>query len=154
VLAGACPNLLAEAGLYRYDPDAPGRETPRKVYDHTLDALRYLVSKIDYRRMARLRRGPLPEDLADGTPPPPPTHRVPAAAGEGPGFRSRRDSRTSRQGGKDRRTVLPQSAKEALRKHLERVRQLHEKDLARGLGEAALPNALDRKLPAARPAAR
>jgi hypothetical protein len=81
VLAGACPNLLAEAGLYRYDPDSPGREAPIKEYDHTLDALRYLVSRIDYRRMARLRRGPLPEDLADGAPapaeaaPPPPKRR-------------------------------------------------------------------------------
>jgi hypothetical protein len=82
VLAGACPNLLSEAGLYRYDPDSPGRETPVKEYDHTLDALRYLVSRIDYRRMARLRRGPLPEDLADGAsapaeaaPPPSPKRR-------------------------------------------------------------------------------
>jgi hypothetical protein len=32
VLAGACPNLLAEAGLYRYDPDSPRHwEVPLKA---------------------------------------------------------------------------------------------------------------------------
>jgi hypothetical protein len=61
VLAGACPNLLAEAALYRYDPEAGGKsETPLKEHDHALDALRYMVSRIDHRRMARLRQIPLP----------------------------------------------------------------------------------------------
>jgi hypothetical protein len=78
VLAGACPNLLAEAGLYRYDPEAPGQEAPLKEYNHAMDALRYLVSTIDYRRMARLRRGPLPEDLTGG--PAAPGSAPPAAA--------------------------------------------------------------------------
>jgi hypothetical protein len=35
ILAGACPNLLAEAELYRYDPDAKESETPLKEHDHT-----------------------------------------------------------------------------------------------------------------------
>ena len=39
--------------------------------------------------------------------------------------------------------------KPALREHLQRVRILHDKDLARGLGNVYLPNALDRKLPTA-----
>lgn len=52
-------------------------------------------------------------------------------------------------GDKDRHTVLPESVKSALRRHLEEVRLLHERDLARGLGRVYLPNALDRKLPSA-----
>jgi integrase len=45
--------------------------------------------------------------------------------------------------------MLPASLKPALRDHLERVRQLHAADLARGLGRVYLPDALDRKLPGA-----
>ncbi len=71
VLAGACPNLLAEAALYRYDPDAPGRsEVPLKEHDHALDALRYLVSRIDANRLARIRNSP-PPAATDPNPPPP-----------------------------------------------------------------------------------
>src|SRR5438445_1620910 len=56
VVAGTCPNLLAESGMYRYDPDPKSKpETPVKEYDHAMDALRYLISKIDSRRMARIR---------------------------------------------------------------------------------------------------
>ena len=50
-------------------------------------------------------------------------------------------------GDKDRRTMLPESLKPALIQHLERVRVLHQKDLARGFGEVQMPTALDRKLP-------
>jgi hypothetical protein len=75
VLAGACPNLLAEAGLYHYDPADKGRsEKPVKEYDHALDALRYLISKIDARRMAKIRKTPRaepPSDSASPTQPPP-----------------------------------------------------------------------------------
>jgi hypothetical protein len=63
VLAGACPNLLAEAALYRYDADARGKsEAPVKEHDHALDALRYLVSRIDARRLARLKGRPRAEE--------------------------------------------------------------------------------------------
>jgi len=48
-------------------------------------------------------------------------------------------------GGNDRVTTLPASIHDALREHLGRVRRQHETDLARGLGEAPLPNALARK---------
>jgi integron integrase len=52
-------------------------------------------------------------------------------------------------GDKDRRTMLPAAVKPELAAHLERVRQLHRKDLAAGFGRVYLPDALDRKLPAA-----
>lgn len=48
-------------------------------------------------------------------------------------------------GAKDRVTMLPESVKEDLACHLERVRLLHEKDLAAGHGRASLPHALARK---------
>lgn len=50
-------------------------------------------------------------------------------------------------GGKDRSTLLAKSVKDRLRAHLERVRELHGKDLAAGAGEARLPDALERKYP-------
>ena len=52
-------------------------------------------------------------------------------------------------GGKDRSTLLAKSVKERLREHLARVRELHERDLAAGAGEARLPDALERKYPQA-----
>jgi integron integrase len=52
-------------------------------------------------------------------------------------------------GGKDRRTMLPDALQSDLRTHLDRVRLGHQKDLARGFGGVLLPDALDRKLPAA-----
>ena len=52
-------------------------------------------------------------------------------------------------GGKDRSTLLAQSVKDRLRTHLEGVRKLHGQDLAAGAGEARLPDALERKYPAA-----
>ncbi|HEV3117963.1 MAG TPA: hypothetical protein VGY58_12990 [Gemmataceae bacterium] len=64
IAAGACPNLLAEAQLYRYDPNSPGAEIPIKEHDHALDALRYLISKLDWKKMARMRRGEAPEICA------------------------------------------------------------------------------------------
>jgi integron integrase len=48
-------------------------------------------------------------------------------------------------GNKDRITVLPRSLAEPLKSHLEKVRVLHEKDLAEGFGEVYLPFALERK---------
>ena len=50
-------------------------------------------------------------------------------------------------GAKDRVTMLPESLIEPLRRHLERVRELHGEDLAAGYGSVYLPYALDRKYP-------
>jgi integron integrase len=50
-------------------------------------------------------------------------------------------------GNKDRRTMLPAAVRPALTQHLDRVKLLHEKDLAAGYGRVYLPEALDRKLP-------
>jgi hypothetical protein len=63
VVAGCCPNLMAEAALYRYATDGPGRsENPVKQYDHTMDALRYLISQVDAHRMARIRKANAPPE--------------------------------------------------------------------------------------------
>src|SRR5262249_13267795 len=67
-----CPNLVAEARLYRY-PTASERallgENPIDDNNHALAALRYLVSRIDARFLARLRRpGPIPEERRDAPP--------------------------------------------------------------------------------------
>jgi integron integrase len=50
-------------------------------------------------------------------------------------------------GGKDRVTMLPESVIEPLRAHLQRVKALHERDLAEGYGDVELPDALQRKYP-------
>ena len=50
-------------------------------------------------------------------------------------------------GEKERITMLPQSVKEVLAVHLERVRKIHEDDLRNGFGEVYLPFALERKYP-------
>jgi integron integrase len=52
-------------------------------------------------------------------------------------------------GGKDRVTMLPQAVAAPLKEHLERVRKLHEEDLASGHGDVELPDALHRKYPKA-----
>lgn len=48
-------------------------------------------------------------------------------------------------GGKDRRTMLPESLIDPLRVHFERVKILHEGDLAAGHGVVHLPGAMARK---------
>lgn len=50
-------------------------------------------------------------------------------------------------GQKDRVTMLPQSLIAPLQEHLQYVKTLHEKDLAKGYGEVYLPYALERKYP-------
>jgi len=50
-------------------------------------------------------------------------------------------------GDKDRITMLPQSLKAEIRRHLAEVRVQHEKDLGKGGGRVDLPTALARKFP-------
>jgi len=50
-------------------------------------------------------------------------------------------------GDKDRHTMLPTSIKESLSRHIEAVRWQHQKDIEKGLGRVAMPNALERKYP-------
>ncbi len=52
-------------------------------------------------------------------------------------------------GAKDRVTVLPKAAEQLLRRHLARIRALHERDLERGEGRVPLPGAMERKSPEA-----
>jgi integron integrase len=52
-------------------------------------------------------------------------------------------------GGKDRITMLPDRLVAPLRAHLDKVRALHERDLAEGFGEVYLPDALAEKCQAA-----
>jgi integron integrase len=53
-------------------------------------------------------------------------------------------------GGRDRVSVLPRSAVMALGVHLEEMREQHRNDLRSGAGFVELPDALARKIPAAR----
>src|SRR5690606_30558968 len=50
-------------------------------------------------------------------------------------------------GGDDRVTMLPNSIIAALREHLEQVRSIHQKDLAKGFGSVHMPFALEKKYP-------
>jgi len=52
-------------------------------------------------------------------------------------------------GGKDRITMLPGPLAEPLRMHLEKVKILHDQDVADGCGDVELPDALARKYPRA-----
>jgi integron integrase len=52
-------------------------------------------------------------------------------------------------GSKDRVTMLPQSLVSALRRHLDAVQLLHDRDLGDGWGRVQMPDALDRKYPGA-----
>ncbi len=64
VLRSACPNLIREAGLYRYPSghEADRGENPLDRDNHALAAMRYLVAGLDTRFLARFRRGPAPDD--------------------------------------------------------------------------------------------
>jgi len=50
-------------------------------------------------------------------------------------------------GQKDRRTILPKTIVNELQSHIEKIKALHDSDLAKGFGSVYLPNALDRKYP-------
>lgn len=59
VLRRACPNLLNEVRLYRYaaaTENAAASELPIDANNHSLAALRYLISRLDAGFMARFRR--------------------------------------------------------------------------------------------------
>ena len=43
--------------------------------------------------------------------------------------------------------MIPESAKDPLLRHLQRVKKLHEQDLKQGAGRALLPDAISRKYP-------
>jgi hypothetical protein len=60
--------LLDEASLYRYadDDSQRGSEAPLDEHNHALAALRYLISRLDARRMARMRHGPSAAGPAEG----------------------------------------------------------------------------------------
>jgi integron integrase len=62
-------------------------------------------------------------------------------------FDARQISARDAKGAKDRQTMLPDSLREPLEKHLTQVKFIHEKDLRGGLGEVWLPFALERKYP-------
>jgi hypothetical protein len=54
-----CPNLMAEAQLYRYPTKGDGRaesEVPIDEHNHAVSALRYLIAQLDHDFMARLRK--------------------------------------------------------------------------------------------------
>src|SRR5206468_4335114 len=50
IIGSACPNLVSESELYQYEE---GSDKPAKDFDHALDALRYLIFKLDAKRLAR-----------------------------------------------------------------------------------------------------
>jgi hypothetical protein len=58
ILHNTCPNLLAEAAEYRFREreDDRGSETDTLGSDHAVDALRYLVCKLDQNFMAKRRK--------------------------------------------------------------------------------------------------
>jgi integron integrase len=53
----------------------------------------------------------------------------------------------SSKGDSDRSTILPGSVREPLQQHLKEIKALHNQDIAKGFGEAYLPDALRRKYP-------
>ncbi len=64
-------------------------------------------------------------------------------------FAMRQITIRSGKGDKDRVTMLPESVVAPLTGQLERVKAIHERDLAEGFGEVYLPHALERKYPQA-----
>ena len=73
VLSTACWNLIAESKLYRYptnDERSVLGEKPIDDNNHALGALRYLISKLDYKFIAKLRKkapkeGPIESDSVE-----------------------------------------------------------------------------------------
>ena len=73
ILSTACWNLIAESKLYRYptnDERSVMGEKPIDDNNHALGALRYLISKLDYKFIAKLRKkapkeGPIESDSVE-----------------------------------------------------------------------------------------
>jgi hypothetical protein len=65
IVEGKCPNLLAEAELYRYSTEAEDKraETPVDDNNHALAALRYLISQLDAGKLGR--REPMQPSAAE-----------------------------------------------------------------------------------------
>jgi hypothetical protein len=64
-----CPNLVAEAKLYRYPSPAEralAGENPIDEHNHALGALRYLISRLDSRFLGRLRGKGTTNNAMDG----------------------------------------------------------------------------------------
>ncbi len=59
ILVPTCPNLVSEGQLYRYSGDDGPTEEPIPKHNHALDALRYLVSRLDGRGV---RTGSAPDE--------------------------------------------------------------------------------------------
>ncbi len=53
----------------------------------------------------------------------------------------------SGKGEKDRTTVLPERIKGSLKSHLQRIKQMHDQDLANGYGATTLSDSLEKKYP-------
>jgi hypothetical protein len=83
VVAGGCPNLLAEAQLYHYGEEDSGKgESPLNEHNHALDALRYLVLSLDARHLARPRRRQAEDALPDSSDASAPAARRPVPRSE------------------------------------------------------------------------
>src|SRR5262249_45937534 len=76
VVKEACPNLLYEASLYRWEDDDDGPEAPVSEHNHALDALRYLVSRLDQHRPAPGEAADAPAAGAEAPPPARPPQRA------------------------------------------------------------------------------
>jgi len=50
-------------------------------------------------------------------------------------------------GEKDRTTILPNKIKESLKIHLQKIKKLHDQDLAKGYRGTTLPDELEKKYP-------
>ncbi len=73
IFKGSCPNLIREAGMYRWGESEDRRaEVPVDENNHALAALRYMVAALDKHKLGRRQSAPAiveeptktPEDLA------------------------------------------------------------------------------------------
>jgi len=73
ILQGRCPNLITEAGMYRWGESEDRRaEVPVDEHNHALAALRYMVAAFDKHKLGRRQGAPpqveeptkTPEELA------------------------------------------------------------------------------------------
>jgi hypothetical protein len=94
VVRSGCPNLIAESQLYRYptpQEQAVIGENPVDDSNHALGALRYLVSRLDRKFLARFRRTPEKEPAAPLQEEAPDERTQPDVAGAGTAYNPYRD---------------------------------------------------------------